>query len=90
VMERRRSLGGDSVGSQSRKRAQWDDVPLSVQASAVNYPGNPRFRLRVAFKLMDHNEEVERRRQLLSDDAVVIVEEGLRSVQSREEIKDII
>jgi hypothetical protein len=39
---------------------------------------------------MDHNEEVERRRQLLSDDAVVIVEEGLRSVQSREEIKDII
>jgi hypothetical protein len=60
------------------------------RGSAINYPGNPRFHQRVAFKMTATSEEMEQRRQMLSNHAVVITDKGPMRVQTREEVNDII
>jgi hypothetical protein len=61
-----------------------------ARGSAVNYPGNPRFRPRVVHKMVSASEEMEQRRQMLTLHAIIISDEGQLRVQSREEVKDLI
>jgi hypothetical protein len=58
--------------------------------SAINYPRNPRFRPRMTYKIAETSEEMEQRRAMLDNHAVVIIDEGAMGVQSQEEVKDII
>jgi hypothetical protein len=48
---------------------------------AINYPGNPRF---------SQHQEINQRRRMLTEHAVVITDEGPLEVRSREEVKEII
>jgi hypothetical protein len=91
-MERRRSWGNAAGGSLPRRRLDASDFvwPAGTGGNAVSYPGNPHFRPHCAFKTMAASAEMERRRQHLSEHAVVITDEGPLAVQSREEVKDLI
>jgi hypothetical protein len=61
-----------------------------ARGSVINYLGNPCFHPHHAFKMAGTIEEMEQRRQLLTDHAIVISDEGPLGVRSREEVKDII
>jgi hypothetical protein len=91
-MERRRSLGGTSVLRQDpgRLEAAAGERMAEPRGCAVNYPGNPRFRPRFAFKFSTSTADMEQREAMLSKLAVVIMDEGPMAVRSREEVKDII
>jgi hypothetical protein len=56
----------------------------------VNYPGNPCFRPRFAFKSASTSADMKQREAMLSKLTVVITDEGPMAVRSREEVKDII
>jgi hypothetical protein len=60
------------------------------RGSVVNYPGNPCFRPRFAFKMAETSKDMEQRSVMLTDHVVVITEEGPMEVQSCEEVKDIL
>jgi hypothetical protein len=60
------------------------------QGSGVNYPCNPRFHPWVAFKIANTSDEMEQRRILLTNHALVIVEVRALVMQSREEVKNLI
>jgi hypothetical protein len=81
-------MGELSAGQQRGRRP--DDRLTEIRGNAVNYPGNPRFRLQCAFKMAPTSEEMERRREMLTTHAVVITDEGPMAVHSREEVKNII
>jgi hypothetical protein len=76
------ALGPQDDGVRGRSR--------ELRGSAVNYPGNPRFRPRVAFKFANTSEEMEQMCIMLTNHALVISDEGPLAVQSREEVKDLI
>lgn len=56
----------------------------------MNYPGNPLFCPCFAFKMVHTNKDLEARREMLSNLALLITEEGPLGLQSREEVKDIL
>jgi hypothetical protein len=91
-MERRHSFGGEACRGVQRRRLERDgEVRFGeVSGSAVNYPGNPRFRPTSAFKTAHTTQEMDDRCQLLTIRAIVITDEGSMSAHSREEVKDII
>jgi hypothetical protein len=61
-----------------------------VRGNDVNYLGNPRFCPSHAFKLAETSEEMERRKEMLSAHAIIITDDGPLTVNSKEEVKDII
>jgi hypothetical protein len=63
---------------------------LGAWDSAVNYPGNPRFRPNVAFKMAHTLQEMEGQHYKLVHHAVMINDEGPLEVRSCEDLKDII
>jgi hypothetical protein len=63
---------------------------VEPRGSAVNYPGNPSFRPRIAANIMDTTEKMDHRKLLLCNCAVVITEDGPMGVRSREEVKNTI
>lgn len=77
-MERRHSFGGAPAGirhppsQQVRQEGCLDLSVLEPMGSAVNYPGNPRFCPRFAFKIAASSEEMDSRRELLTNNAVLI------------------
>jgi hypothetical protein len=92
AMERHSSLGGAAADDQ-----QWRwregfriDREREPQGSAINYPGNPRFRPRCVFKRAVISEEMNQRCRYLTKHAVVITDEGAMVIRSREEVKDLI
>lgn len=88
-MARRLSFGSVASMPQGPCEVQERLREAEARGSAVNYPGNPRFRPRFSFKLAYTSDDLEAQRQLLTNLAVVITEEGPLRVQSREEVKDI-
>jgi hypothetical protein len=77
AMERHSSLGGAAADDQ-----QWRwregfriDREREPQGSAINYPGNPRFRPRCVFKRAVISEEMNQRCRYLTKHAVVITDE---------------
>jgi hypothetical protein len=58
--------------------------------SAINFPGNPRFRPRVAFKVAASSKEMDDRQHLLANYALIVKEEGSLGLRSSEELKDLI
>jgi hypothetical protein len=90
-MDHRLSFASTSGGSRlQRRRVDIHQPRRKVRGSTVNYPGNPRFCPRLAFKYVGTSEEMEQRKRLLENHVVVITEEGPLGVRSREEVKDII
>jgi hypothetical protein len=91
-MEHRLSFGSSLVGQQPLRCFEdlRADKPAEVRGSAVNYPGNSRFRPRCAFKVAATSQEMELSRQYLSGHAIVITDDGSLAVQSREEVKYIV
>jgi hypothetical protein len=85
-------MGNASVGHQTGRRpdVRPHELAVEVRGNAVNFPGNPRFRPRCAFKLADTSEEMESRKEMLTRHDVVITDDGPMAAQSREEVKDII
>jgi hypothetical protein len=63
---------------------------MGIQVSVVNFPRNPRFWSRMAFKMAHMTKEMEDRKYLLTHHAVVIKDEGSLGVRSCEEMKDLI
>jgi hypothetical protein len=79
LMERRLSIGSASVESQQqRRRLEVHRVGMADEArgSVINYLSNPCFHPHHAFKMAGTIEEMEQRRQLLTDHAIVISDEG--------------
>jgi hypothetical protein len=66
------------------------DRHVEVWGSAINYPGNPRFCPRCAFKVAATSQEMEQNCQYLLRHAIVVMDDGSLAVRSREEVKDII
>jgi hypothetical protein len=60
------------------------------RGSVVNYPGNPRFRPRAAVKVANTTSEMDQKRWMLEDHALVISDVGPMSIQLRDEVKDVI
>jgi hypothetical protein len=60
-MERRRSFGSTPLGRDmpDQRGAAPRGHAGEPRGSAVNYPGNPRFRPPVAFKIANTTEEME-------------------------------
>lgn len=83
VLERRLSIGSASVASQRLDLQE-------ARGSAINYPGNPRFHPRLAFKFAATTDDMEDRKEMMRNHAVVVTEEGPLGLQSKEELKDII
>jgi hypothetical protein len=70
-MDRRCSFGNASAG---------DGRPRSVaflEGNVVNFPGNPRFRPRVAFKMKATTSDMEDKKELLANHAVLVKEQAL-------------
>jgi hypothetical protein len=91
-MERRHSVGSASAGF-----ADFNHRGVGVRGrareprgSAVNYSRNPRFRPRIVFKIDNIFKEMEQRRVLLTNHALVIFDEGPLAVQSKEEVRNLI
>jgi hypothetical protein len=87
TMERRFSLGGHSGRRASPPRV-IERFPRD--GSTINYPRNPRFRPRLAFKMMAASKEMEDRRSMLNRFALVVHEVGALSLASSDELKDIL
>jgi hypothetical protein len=60
------------------------------RGSAINFPSNPRFHPRVAFKMAPTDPDMEERRIMLTNYAVVVKEQGLVGLRSCDELKDCI
>jgi hypothetical protein len=60
------------------------------RGSAINFPGNPRFHPRVAFKMAPTNPDMEERKIMLTNYAVVVKELGSVGLRSCDEMKDCI
>jgi hypothetical protein len=93
ALERRLSLGSASAGAQRRGGRPPREIGKEVEfrgGSAINFPGNPRFRPRVAFKMASSTEEMDDRRYLLTNYALIVKEEGSLGLRSSEELKDLI
>jgi hypothetical protein len=78
-MERRCSFGSASAGFEHRD-ARVRGRSREPRGSAVNYPGNPWFHPRVAFKLANTSKEMEQHCVLLTNHVV----------QSKEEVKNLL
>jgi hypothetical protein len=89
-MERHLSLGSGSVGAHSRRESCHGGFVTEERGNALNYPKNPCFRPRLAFKMKGTSQEMEQKRQFLTAHAMVITEEGPMGVRSRDEVNDII
>lgn len=86
-MERRLSFSNPvphPLGTPGARPRRQPDGPWG---SAVNYPGNPRFRPLHAFKIAYTTDDMEERRQMLSDLALLITEEGPLGVLLRDEVR---
>jgi hypothetical protein len=70
-MDRRRSFGEGYSRNPILREADG-----SVRGSAINFPGNPRFRPRVAFKSAPASPAMDERKDLLSGFALRVKEEG--------------
>jgi hypothetical protein len=90
-MERRRSLGNARMGQVPHVQRPAGQLGgrEKPRRSAVNFPGNLRFHPIVAFKSSSTSEEMELRKEMLAEHAVII-EEGSLSVRSTKEVKDIL
>jgi hypothetical protein len=89
-MERRRSFGLALAGSRAPFPRGVREAPLDPWGNAVNYPSNPRFHPKVAFRMAAMTEDMEQRRRFFTDRVVVITDEGAQEVWSKNEVKDII
>lgn len=95
-MERRLSLGSASRPQresmrESLRATQRDQEQEGRQwGSAVNFPVNPRFRPRLAWKIAETTKEMEDRKDLLVNNALLILDEGLVGAQSPREVAEII
>jgi hypothetical protein len=59
-------------------RSRADDWEIRC-GNTINYPGNPRFRIRVSFKVAPTSKEMEDKTQMLSKFALVTKEVGVRN-----------
>jgi hypothetical protein len=91
-MDHHRSFGATPMrrASSYRQDAGERNLVGEPRGNAVNYPSNPRFRPPEAFKFVATSEDMEQRRFLLTNHALVITQEGPMGVQSREEVKTLI
>jgi hypothetical protein len=74
-MERRPYLdvSGEGASGQRSREARLREMEMQrSRGSAVNYPGNPHFRPRVAFKLAPTSVDMEDRKEMLAHYAVVV------------------
>jgi hypothetical protein len=60
------------------------------RGSVVNFPGNPRFHPKVAFKMAASTDEMLERRWMLENHTLLVNEEGPLGLGSTEELKEII
>jgi hypothetical protein len=89
-MERRRSLGHDTLSKSCSVMNLSEEAMLNFQDSAINFPGNPWFWPRVAFKMAPTSLDMDDRKRMLTNDALLVKEEGSLSVRSCDELRDII
>lgn len=91
-MERRLSFASASAGSNRHVRRVPRLLVLDADpwGSAINYLGNPRFRPRCAWKIAATSSDMEDRKSMLTNQAVLLVDEGMVAVQSNRELADII
>jgi hypothetical protein len=92
-MDRHHSFGNAPAGSLSRRgrTPQPRDVELERRMeSAINFPGNPRFWPRVAFRMVPTTRDMEDRKEMLMNHALVVKEEGPLGLRSVEELKGVI
>jgi hypothetical protein len=91
-MERRRSFGATPGKLGSRRGRDLEDSQrlrfAAGSSSAINFLGNPRFKPRAAFKTMQTSEEMEDRRRLFTNHALVV--KGALGLRSPEELKGLI
>jgi hypothetical protein len=92
TMERRRSIRGRSDHRASPPAREEGGYPREREreSSAINYPGNPRFRPRVAFKMLAASRDMVDKRNMMDHFALVAQEIGALSLASTEELKDIL
>ncbi|GJM84575.1 hypothetical protein PR202_ga00258 [Eleusine coracana subsp. coracana] len=64
-----------------------DDMADGRRGNVLHYPGNPRQRPRFTFTMAATSDEMERRRDLLTNRAILVTEEGPLGVASRVEQK---
>jgi hypothetical protein len=94
AMERMLSVGSASNGSRSwiagaaLDRAREDQG--HIHAHVVEFPGHPRLRPRVVEKTVWAPDEIQQRREMLTQHALFISEEGVLGVASREDVAEII
>jgi hypothetical protein len=92
-MERRPHLGASGERPSRLGAREVRPGELEVQwnrGSVVNFPGNPRFQPRVAFKMAPTSGDMENNKELLTHHALVVREDSPLGVRSTEELKDII
>jgi hypothetical protein len=75
-MDSRRALG---ERSRSHSRLRWEPDGR-IMGSAVNFQGNPRFRLAVAFKSATTSPAMDERKMILSNHALRVSEKGVLGV----------
>jgi hypothetical protein len=78
------------AGTAGIRRIESPLVTLFVAEYIVDFPGNPRQRLRVVEKIVWAPDEIQQRRDMLSKHALLVTEEGPLGVVSREEVAEII
>jgi hypothetical protein len=93
-MDMRLSLGSSSASSQrSHPDPEEGHGPVARERRGghiVDFPDNPRQRLRVTVKMAWAPEEVQQKREMLTQHALLITEEDPLGVASREEVAEII
>lgn len=95
-MERRLSIGSaseprrESMRESLRATQREQEQDGRQWGSAVNFPDNPRFRPRLAWKMVETTKEMEDRKDLLVNTALLILEEGCVGAQSPREVAEII
>jgi hypothetical protein len=75
-----------SVGNASTHRDREIQPEMEARGSAFNFPGNPRFRPRVAFKTALTSADMEERKRLLTNYALLVKEEGPLGLHSCDEV----
>jgi hypothetical protein len=91
-MERRLSLSNAFAGfhGQRSRLSRPREAEQTFGSSVINFPGNPRFRPQAAFKMAYTSPEMEDRRVMLTNHAVIVKEEEPLGLRSTEELKDVI
>jgi hypothetical protein len=93
-MERMLSVGSASNGSHSWIAGAALDHAREdqghIHAHVVEFPGHPRLRPRVIEKTVWAPDEIQQRREMLTQHALLISEEGVLGVASREDVAEII